>query len=57
MMWPMISGALFKGVMQLACVCIAIVISLSRISDYRHHWEDVIGGSILGIAVGYITVS
>lgn len=56
-MWPMISGALFKGVMQLACVCIAIVISLSRISDYRHHWEDVIGGSILGIAVGYITVS
>ncbi|XP_025095160.1 phospholipid phosphatase 5-like isoform X2 [Pomacea canaliculata] len=31
----------------------ATMISVSRVSDYHHHWQDVTVGSIVGIVIGY----
>ncbi|XP_022188348.2 phospholipid phosphatase 1 [Nilaparvata lugens] len=38
-------------------VCVwALVCSLTRITDRRHHWWDVLAGSVLGVLVGMYTV-
>lgn len=31
--------------------------SMSRISDYTHHWWDVLSGVLIGLATVYLTVS
>lgn len=37
--------------LQLVCIGWALLCSLTRITDHRHHWWDVLTGSILGVAV------
>ncbi|EIW74763.1 PAP2-domain-containing protein [Coniophora puteana RWD-64-598 SS2] len=32
----------------------ALLVAISRTMDYRHHWEDVTVGSVLGLAVAYL---
>ncbi|ORX51525.1 acid phosphatase/Vanadium-dependent haloperoxidase [Piromyces finnis] len=34
---------------------VAITVALSRVFDYRHHWEDVTVGSLLGFVFGVLT--
>ncbi|XP_068620374.1 phospholipid phosphatase 1-like [Battus philenor] len=36
-------------VMQLLCVSYSAVCSLTRITDHRHHWWDVLTGAVIGI--------
>jgi len=34
---------------------LAMVVPLSRVMDYRHHWQDVTIGSLIGIFFGIVT--
>jgi len=35
-------------------MCAALAVAISRTQDYRHHWEDVTVGSILGLVSAYL---
>ncbi|XP_078319876.1 putative phosphatidate phosphatase isoform X2 [Crassostrea virginica] len=47
---------LVRPVIQILVFIIAYYTSISRISDYMHHWSDVLAGSFLGITVSILVV-
>jgi diacylglycerol diphosphate phosphatase/phosphatidate phosphatase len=47
------AGTLWKYVVALAPWLGALLVGLSRIADYWHHWEDVLCGALLGHACAY----
>lgn len=47
---------LLKNVLQFGAVFFAIFVGMTRISDYKHHWSDVMGGLILGGVVAIVTM-
>ncbi|KAK9891114.1 hypothetical protein WA026_013433 [Henosepilachna vigintioctopunctata] len=44
-----VTGRLFKPFLIALCLSWGILCSLSRIADRRHHWWDVLSGTVLGI--------
>lgn len=48
---------LVKPLIQVGCALFAVFTSLSRVSDYKHHPEDVVFGALLGFIVSSLTVS
>ena len=42
---------------MMALFAFAVIVGLSRISDYFHRWFDVISGAILGSAISVFVVS
>ena len=48
-------GALWELLVILAPMAAATAIGVTRLSDHRHHWEDVLGGGIIGF--GYALLS
>lgn len=47
---------LWKHVLQLLFIAFALVCSISRVTDKRHHWWDVAAGMLVGFLTAYITV-
>ncbi|KAF9069836.1 PAP2-domain-containing protein [Rhodocollybia butyracea] len=48
-------GHVGKAWISLAPFAGALLVAISRTMDYRHHWEDVVVGSLLGILMAYFS--
>lgn len=46
---------MLKHFAQVAFIYGAIYVCLSRVSDYKHHWSDVLGGAVIGTMVAALT--
>ncbi|GMH33635.1 hypothetical protein BSKO_01469 [Bryopsis sp. KO-2023] len=44
-------GEVWRLVVSIIPVCIAVGIGITRINDYWHHWTDVVAGFALGLVV------
>uniref|UniRef100_H3DH02 Phospholipid phosphatase 1 n=1 Tax=Tetraodon nigroviridis TaxID=99883 RepID=H3DH02_TETNG len=47
---------LLRPTIQFFLVAAAVYVGLSRVSDYKHHWSDVLAGLLLGALVAVFTV-
>ncbi|XP_067686566.1 phospholipid phosphatase 1-like isoform X1 [Haliotis asinina] len=47
---------LLRALLQFGAALGGVYVCVSRISDYKHHWSDVLGGAILGIVTSALTV-
>lgn len=52
--WPLYRP-LLRPILGFVYFALAFACSLSRISDYKHHWSDVLSGAILGTSIALIT--
>ncbi|KAF8986225.1 hypothetical protein BGZ46_007756 [Entomortierella lignicola] len=41
-------GHIYKSLVVLAPMILAALIAASRVADYRHHWQDVSAGALIG---------
>lgn len=48
---------LFMNSIYVLMVCLAVYVSLTRVSDYHHHPTDVLSGTILGSVLAYAFAS
>nr|XP_053633149.1 LOW QUALITY PROTEIN: phospholipid phosphatase 5-like [Cherax quadricarinatus] len=47
-------GQGWRLVVGMAPLILAMMVALSRTSDYHHHWQDVVVGSLLGLFISYL---
>ena len=45
-----------KIMIQTVFIMLAFYTGLSRVSDYKHHWSDVLAGFFLGTVIAFITI-
>ncbi len=45
-----------KMLIQAVLVLLALYTGFSRVSDYKHHWSDVLAGFFLGTMVAFVIV-
>nr|XP_044249889.1 phospholipid phosphatase 1 [Drosophila takahashii] len=46
---------LLKHLLQFLFVMFGWYVSLTRITDYYHHWSDVLAGAVLGVVFAWLT--
>lgn len=47
---------LLRPTFQFFLIATAVYVGLSRVSDYKHHWSDVLAGLLQGGLVAILTV-
>uniref|UniRef100_A0A8C5SC29 Phospholipid phosphatase 2 n=1 Tax=Laticauda laticaudata TaxID=8630 RepID=A0A8C5SC29_LATLA len=47
---------LLRPTIQFFLLCFAIYVGYSRVSDYKHHWSDVLVGLLQGALIAILTV-
>lgn len=47
-------GEAYRLIVVLLPFLLATWVGLTRIVDYRHHWQDVLGGALLGSTIAYL---
>uniref|UniRef100_A0A1B0D8B6 Phosphatidic acid phosphatase type 2/haloperoxidase domain-containing protein n=1 Tax=Phlebotomus papatasi TaxID=29031 RepID=A0A1B0D8B6_PHLPP len=50
---PKLKSILLVPLLQTICISWACFCGLSRVTDHRHHWYDVLAGFIIGIIMAY----
>ena len=45
-----------RVILVLAPLMIALLVGLSRVDDYWHHWQDVFVGALIGIHTTMVTI-
>ena len=48
-------GHSWRLCIAIAPLIVAAEVAISRTCDYRHHWQDVVIGSLIGIFVSYVS--
>ncbi|ORX98717.1 PAP2-domain-containing protein, partial [Basidiobolus meristosporus CBS 931.73] len=48
-------GHAYKGFLVSLPIMGAVMVGISRICDYRHHWSDVVAGAIIGMSTAYFS--
>uniref|UniRef100_A0A1I8P8L2 Phosphatidic acid phosphatase type 2/haloperoxidase domain-containing protein n=1 Tax=Stomoxys calcitrans TaxID=35570 RepID=A0A1I8P8L2_STOCA len=51
------ASKLLKHLLQFIFIMFAWYVALSRISDYWHHWSDVLAGILLGACIAFIVAT
>ncbi|XP_041347286.1 phospholipid phosphatase 1-like [Gigantopelta aegis] len=54
---PRHSFRLMRASLQFCSAMVALYVCVSRISDYKHHWSDVISGGVIGTLVAVLTIA
>lgn len=44
-----------KNLVQFAFLLLAGYVCMSRVSDYHHHWSDILGGALIGVLLAILT--
>ncbi|XP_051990316.1 phospholipid phosphatase-related protein type 5-like [Xyrauchen texanus] len=47
---------LAKPVFSMGLICLAFLMGINRVVEYRNHWSDVIAGFIIGVAIAVFMV-
>ncbi|CDW53763.1 PAP2 domain containing protein [Trichuris trichiura] len=51
-----VGSELVKPFIQFLLLCIAFAVALSRVSDFKHHWSDVLAGLFLGSLIAILLI-